>query len=298
MDQVIISVPATTANLGPGFDCLGLALELWNQTTFRLEGRGISVSVSGEGVGSLPLGSRNLIVRSFERACRLAGKPVPEGLVVTCENSIPLGSGLGSSAAAVVAGVAGANELLGLGYTQADVIRIASGIEGHADNAAAAVYGGLVVVVPDGDELILQSVAVEPMRVVVVLPDFHLPTKQARAALPKQVPMKDAVTNTGRTALVVEGLRSGDRELLARGMVDRLHQPYRLPLIPGAEAALNAAWDKGIPAALSGAGPSVIAFPGSDGDALAKDIQAAFAKAGLASRFWSLWITKSGIQIE
>jgi len=298
MDEATVYVPATSANLGPGFDCLALALDLWNRTIFRLEGRGVKVSVAGEGAGRLPAGSSNLIVQSFMQTCKERGLPEPEGLHIGCHNAIPLGSGLGSSASAVMAGIMGANALLGLGLKQQDIIRNASKFEGHADNAAASVYGGLVVVAFDGDELLVRSIQVAPMKVVIVLPDFYLPTKRARAALPKKVAFSDAVANIGRSALVVEALRTGDRDLLGRAMVDRLHQPYRLPLIPGAEAALKFAWERGVPAAISGAGPSLIAFPERDEESLAKGMVGEFEAAGLMSRSWSLDVSETGARIE
>jgi homoserine kinase len=297
MEQITVSVPATTANLGPGFDCLGLALDLWNRTTFRLDGRGVRVSVAGEGAGTLPRDQSNLIVRAFERSCLEAGRDVPAGLELICENAIPLGSGLGSSAAAVVTGVAGANALLELGLSPAGIVRIAAEIEGHPDNAAAAVYGGLVIATGEELRVIVHAVQVQPLPAVIVLPDYHLPTREARGALPRLVALADAVANIGRTALVVEALRSGDRELLYQAMSDRLHQPYRLPLIPGAQDALQLAWQQGIPAALSGAGPALIAFPGAGAEEVINGMRTAFSAAGLESRSWVLGISTDGMQI-
>jgi homoserine kinase len=298
VDEVTIYVPATSANLGPGFDCLALALDLWNRMTFRMEGQDVLVSVAGEGSGRLPTGSTNLIVRSFMQVCSEQNLSPPKGLRVSSHNAIPLGSGLGSSASAVVAGILGANALLDLGLMPDDVIRIASKIEGHADNTAAAIHGGLLVVSSAADELLIRSVPIAPMEVVIVLPDFYLPTKRARAALPKKIAMADAVSNIGRSALVIDALRTGDRELLYKAMFDRLHQPYRLPLIPGAEAALKYAWERRIPAALSGAGPSIIAFPEQDAESLVKGMIVAFATVGLKARSWILGVSTSGVRID
>ncbi len=298
MDEVSVYVPATSANLGPGFDCLALALDLWNRTTFRLDGKDVRVSVAGEGAGRLPVGATNLIVQSFMQVCQEKGLSVPIGLRVGCHNAIPLGSGLGSSAAAVITGVIGANVLIGAGLNSRDIIRIANKIEGHADNAAAAVHGGLVVVATGGDQPQIYPIQIQPMKVLIVLPDFHLPTRRARAALPRRVAMTDAVANIGRAALVVEALRSGDRAMLANALVDRLHQPYRLPLIPGAEAALKFAWQNGAPAALSGAGPSLIAFPEGGADSLATGMIAAFKAAGLPARSWVLEVSPTGARME
>lgn len=298
MDEVTVYVPATSANLGPGFDCLALALDLWNRTTLRLEGKDIRVSIAGEGAGRLPTGANNLIVQAFMHVCNEKGLTKPQGLRIGCHNAIPLGSGLGSSAAAAITGIMGANALFELELKPLDIIRIANKFEGHADNAAAAVYGGLAVVATGGDELLVQSIPIVPMRVVIVLPDFYLPTRQARAALPKKVQLTDAVANIGRSALVVEALRTSDRDLLFKAMVDCLHQPYRLPLIPGAEAALKFAWERGIPAALSGAGPSLIAFPERNEEFLVKEMEAKFTKAGLRARSWILDVSLTGARIE
>ncbi len=297
MEEVTIRVPATTANLGPGFDCLGLALDLWNRTTFRLRGRSVQVSAVGEGAGVLADNESNLIVQAFQRACREAGRQTPEGLELDCENAIPLGSGLGSSAAAVVSGVTAANALLELGLRTEDMIRIAVGLEGHPDNTAAAFYGGLVIIAMEDERLTARAVPVQPLSARIVLPEFRLPTLTARAALPRLVALVDVVANIGRTALVVEALRSGDRKLLYQAMVDRLHQPYRLPLIPGARDALQHAWQRGVPAALSGAGPAVIAFPGEEDEAITYAMRAAFAAAGLETRTWAMEISTHGVQI-
>lgn len=295
--SVTVRVPATTANLGPGFDCLGLALDLWNKSTFTLGDGGIGVRVRGEGADGLPTNARNLMARAFLDLYRRQGKPEPAGLHIRCENDIPLGSGLGSSAAAVLAGLMAANAFLDQPFTSHDILEIANELEGHADNAAAALYGGLVAIITDsygGIKVHKLDCAIKV--VVVVLPDFKLPTTKARKALPKQVPMKDAVFNIGHTIISIEALRSGNHDLLMKAMDDRLHQPYRLDLIPGAGDALKAARNLGAPAALSGAGPSIIAFPQSNPDAVTAAMQRAFTNAGLESRAWRLTTTYTGIQ--
>jgi homoserine kinase len=213
------------------------------------------------------------------------GVPVPQGLHITCRNSIPLGSGLGSSASAALIGLLGANGLLGNPISRPEILRMASEIEGHPDNAAAALLGGLVVVISQEGEPITRRFDLSMLQAALVTPRFDLPTHAARAALPQKVSMQDAVFNLGRTALVVEALRSGDLDLLGQVMQDRLHQPYRLPLIPGAAEALQAARTAGAKAAaISGAGPSLIAFGGQDLEAVAQAMQAAFMQAGLACR--------------
>lgn len=286
--DVRVRVPATTANLGPGFDCLGLALDLWNVTSLRLAGQGVSVRIRGEGAGQLAQDETNLVARAALEVYRRLGHLVPDGLEIECENGIPLGSGLGSSGAAVLAGLLGANALLGAPLERAEILRLAVEIEGHADNAAAALEGGLVIVAADAGEYITRRVEVPTLPVCIALPDVDLPTRAARAALPGQVALADAVFNLGRTALVVEALRSGDLTLLGQVMDDRLHQPYRYPLIAGAGQARAAALAAGaVAVGLSGAGPSLAAFGGDPAQVTAA-MQAAFQSAGVACRVFAL----------
>lgn len=294
---VSVRVPATTANLGPGFDCLALSLDLWNETTLRLEGEGVQVRVQGEGEGKLPAGVDNLVAQSVLGFFRRMGRPEPPGLSIDCRNAIPMGSGLGSSGSAVLAGLLGANALLGEPAGRDEILRMAVEIEGHPDNAAAALLGGLVVVIGQGDGFLTRRFDIPPLSAVVVLPDVDLPTHTARAALPKSVSMQDAVFNLGRTALVVEALCTGDLDLLGQVMEDKLHQPYRLELIPGSKAALSAAKEAGAAAAaLSGAGPSLVAF-GGDPEPVSAAMQNAFDVAGVASRVFHLQSTNQGAEV-
>jgi len=297
--KATIRVPATAANLGPGFDCLALALDLWNTTTFILEGKSIQVTIEGEGSQDLPRDASNRIVRAFFEVYQRCGFSLPQGVHILCDNRIPLGSGLGSSAAAILTGIAGANTLLNSPLTKFDMLEMTAQMEGHADNAAAAVYGGLTLVTSQAaGKLLARSLECAPWQVVVVLPEVHLPTAEARLALPKAVSMLDAVFNIGHSLLTAEALRIGDREMLSAALVDRLHQPYRLALIPGAEAALQAAKNLKSPACLSGAGPSIIAFVKEQPGAVQAAVQSAFLDAGLSSRAWVLQSTASGIQSE
>jgi homoserine kinase len=302
--SVIVRVPATTANLGPGFDVLGLALDLWNEAEFVLDdGRSAasepaSVFITGEGAAFLPVDGSNLVVRSALRLFSEAGRPVPARLRIRCANCIPNGSGLGSSAAACVAGLMGANSLLGEPFGSLDILRIASEIEHHPDNAAAAVLGGLTVVVAQGGHFIARKIEIPPLAVAVAVPEFNLPTRAARAALPRMLDLPDAIFNLGHMALVIEALRSGDLELLGQAMHDRLHQPYRLKLVPGCQDALAAARQAGASAAaLSGAGPGVIAFGRGDMAPAGQAMQSAFQSAGLPARFWTMTTSTQGAYI-
>jgi homoserine kinase len=287
-----VSVPATTANLGPGFDCLGLALSLHNRVEVSRASR-TQVIIHGEGAGLLPEDESNLVLRAMNRLARYAGSALPP-LQVVQHNAIPVGSGLGSSAAAVVAGLLAADELLGAGLPLPLLLALATELEGHADNVAAALTGGLVLVA--GDEVV--SLPVAPLLAVVVLPAVSLSTRAARAALPVGVPHADAIFNLAQLGLLLQALARGDQALLARAMADRLHQPYRIPLIPGMQAAMAAAQAAGAAACLSGAGPSLIAFTSSGHEALARAIRAAFAGAGLDSRTWILASDSRGAELK
>jgi homoserine kinase len=299
--NVTIRVPATTANLGPGFDCLALALDLWSEAAFILEGQGIQVKVQGEGCGLLPTDDRNLVARAAMRLYQSVGAKLPEGMLICCKNHIPIGAGLGSSAAAIIAGLVGANALLGQPASQDDLLRLATAMDGHPDNVAAALLGGLTLVTICGEGVLARRLRVGPLIVAVAVPAIHLPTQVARAALPREVPLSDAVFNIGRTAFVIEALRNGDLTLLSKVMDDRLHQPYRLKMIPGAEEAITAARKAGaIAVALSGAGPSIIAYapPEVQGSAIAEAMVSAFANVNVQARGLVLNLSEKGSYIE
>ena len=298
MKKVSVSVPASTANLGAGFDCLALALGLRNTVELWEINRGLEIDVEGEGDGRVPLDTTNLIVRAAEKVFEKTDRR-PSGLRVHAANSIPLGSGMGSSAAAAVGGLAAANALVDGGLSRDDLLRMAYEMEGHPDNAAAALFGGLTLVSASGDELLVRSLAVPPLKVVVALPDLRLSTAEARAALPEQVPLKDAVFNIGRALFTVQALTSGDSALLRWAIADRLHQPYRKKLIPGYDAVVAEARKAGAAAvALSGAGPSLVAFASDKHWEIAGAMKTAFEANGLACRTFVLPVDRQGIQIS
>jgi homoserine kinase len=298
-----VKVPATTANLGPGFDALGLALDLWNEAEFiATNDRQIVVKVTGEGVGKLPVDAENPIVGAALQLYDLVGKPC-SGLRVHCTNRVPLGSGLGSSSAAMLTGLLGANALLGKPFDDEHILKLAIENEGHPDNVAPAMLGGLVASIVHEEHVISLKLPARanhsPMHVTVVLPDFDFPTRQARAILPKQVDRQDAIYNISRAVLVTEALRTGDLDLLGKAMTDTLHQPYRLPLIPGAQAAMDAAKSAGAAAvALSGAGPSLIAYSAKWESMIGESIKREFERAGLAARIFNLKISSHGAQVQ
>ncbi len=294
--SVTVRVPASTGNVGPGFDVLGLALDLWNTAHFVVRGDVWQATIEGEGAGRLPTDLRNRVLWAAREVWKALGRTPPPGLQVHCENGIPLQSGLGSSGTAVLLGVLGANAVLGSPLSQAEVFALAAALEGHPDNVAPSLYGGLTAAVAQGEGWWVQPLPVaaawqQPPWIAVVVPEVPLSTEASREALPAQVPLADAVFNIGHSLLVVEAFRQGDADLLARAFADRLHQPYRLPLIPGAAQALAAARAAGaVAAGLSGAGPGLIAFAPHLNDAtpVAEAMCAAFEAAGVSARGWAV----------
>lgn len=297
--KVRVSAPASTANIGPAFDCLALALDLWNEAEFELGDDGLQIHVEGEGAERLPRHERNLVYRAVARVYEEVSQPAPTHIRISCHNNIPLGSGLGSSAAASLAGLLGANALLGNPLKPELIMRLGAELEGHADNLAAALYGGLVLVKHTEWRTTAQALECAAWQAVYVLPAVRLSTRAARAALPKKVSLADAVFNMGNALAVREALRTGSLPALAEAMQDRLHQPYRLPLLPGAADALAAAQRAGAAAGLSGAGPGLIAFtePGREQAVLAAML-AALQTHNLAARHFVLRSSTQGAQVS
>lgn len=302
-----VRVPATSANLGPGFDCMGIALDLWN--TFELhrgDRPGVTVESHGEGADVLPNDKSHLVVRTMveELTTYIPFDARAESYHVVCRNDVPCGSGLGSSSTAVLAGLLFANALLDPhGFRgpagAARILSRAFEIEGHGDNVAPAFLGGLVIVVGREGDVVTHRVELPPMRVVVCVPQFYFMTSHARSVLPLHYSRGDAVFNVGRAMLVMEALRNSDDALLAKVMDDRMHEPYRLPAIPGAIEAKRAALSNGaLAVSLSGAGPGMLAFTGAGAnhEAIGEAMRSAFAASGLNARHWVLDIVSHGAQ--
>jgi homoserine kinase len=265
--RVVVEVPASSANLGAGYDALALALEITNRVEIDVvEEPGLEISVEGEGADSLPRNRDNRFVAALETGLRPARHDLPEGLRIRMHNAIPLTRGLGSSAAATIGGLVAASALLGEEVDTRGLLAPAIALEGHPDNAAAALLGGLVAVTDvDGTA---EAVRLDPPDVAVVLfvPELQLRTADMRGVLPRDVPREDAVFNVGRVAVGVAGIAAGRPELLGALTQDRLHEPYRarhFPAFPRLVAAARAAGALG--ACLSGSGSTVIAFVAPDG---------------------------------
>jgi len=280
--RVTVEVPASSANLGAGYDCLGLALDLVNRIDLEVRGwsRGaIELEVEGEGANELTHDRQNRFVQGLEAALVAVRGDLPDniGWQIRMKNRIPLSRGLGSSAAATIGGLLAGNTLLGGPLGQADLLKLATTIEGHADNAAAALLGGFVVVdCSDSPPTAIRFNVPRDLKVVLFIPELRLSTAAMRDVLPAQVPLGDAIANLGRVAIGVAGIASGTYEHLGALTHDRLHEPYRAAAYPQFPALIQAARDAGaVGACLSGAGSSVIAF--SDGLATLSRIEGAFS---------------------
>ena len=266
MSLVRVKAPATTANMGPGYDCLGLALDVWNTIEVETLNEGETVvEISGEGAGELGTGKDNLVYRSMEFLFSEASQTMP-AVRVRCENEIPLARGMGSSAAAIAGGLVAANSICSTKFTPNELLEMAATIEGHPDNVAAAVMGGMQLVIVDhtdeGRQLYTVPVNVPPeMHAVVFVPNVRISTEDARAVLPENVPIADAVHNMGRVGLLVASMATNHPEYLTIATQDRLHQPYRQPLFPAMKVIFKAALDAGaLGVFLSGSGSTVLAL--------------------------------------
>ncbi|HEV8572602.1 MAG TPA: homoserine kinase [Actinomycetota bacterium] len=252
-------VPATVANLGPGFDALALAVDVQNEVEVDTEARP-AVVVEGEGAGELPEDASNLVVRSMAYLAREAGGPLPP-FGLRCRNGIPLERGLGSSAAATVAGLLLANELIGSRLDLDGLLEVAVDIEGHPDNVAACLFGSLVLAYLSREGWRAERLEPhESLRPVLFVPEEErVPTADARRVLPREVPLSDAAHNVGRTALAVVALTIRPH-LLLEALEDRLHQARRLALAPASRALYQDLRDAGLAVCVAGAGPSLLAF--------------------------------------
>jgi homoserine kinase len=291
--RVTVEVPATTANLGAGYDCLGMALDLTNRVVLEVRGwsrGGHTLSVEGEGAGELAADGDNRFIRGVEAAIRAARGHVPDGVAwqIQMTNRIPLARGLGSSAAATVGGLLAANALLGDVLSSSELLRLATEIEGHPDNAAPALLGGFVAAAAFGDEVdAIRFDVPDGLRAVLLIPDLRLATSEMRRVLPASVPRADAIANLGRVAIGVAGIATGRHDVLARLTEDRLHEPYRAAVYPQLPRFIADARAAGaIGACLSGAGSAVIAFTDSAAGAerIGAALLAAAADADLPGR--------------
>ena len=297
--SVRVKVPGTTANCGPGFDTIGIACNIYNELELTLKKDGpLVIEVTGEGAENIPCDGRNIVWRSIQHLLRKA-KLDYKGAYIKMDNQVPLSRGLGSSATAIVAGLMAANEVIGRRFSRKDILCMATEIEGHPDNVAPAIFGGVTVsVVHNGRPESLSFLPQIKMDLVVAVPEFSLSTKAARSVLPTEVSMKDAVFNVSRASLLTAALCSGKKRFLQHAFEDALHQPYRASLIPGMYDVFKAAKEAGaLGAAMSGAGPCLIAFSLQNSEAVGQAMVEAFSRHDVKARYMVLSIDKKGAQI-
>jgi len=283
--MVRVRIPATTANLGPGFDVLGMALKLYNYVEMEFLPSGVEIEVFGQGKNSIPESTDNIVYKIAMQVFEKAGVKA-EGLHIRLENSIPAARGLGSSAAALVGGAVAANALSGSKLSTSELVDLASKMEGHSDNVVPAMIGGITICCGlDGKTTFRRIEPPQGLAAIAVIPTFELSTRAAREALPQMVPLKDAVFNLGRISLLLYAFQTGQLELIKESIKDRLHQPYRLPLVPGMDKVFDAGLDKGaLGVALSGAGPTVLALGDrTNAEKIGHSMQEAFLIHGIES---------------
>ena len=293
-----IRVPATTANLGPGFDCLGLALNWWNTIEVETRARGLTVECDAPPGVDIPRNRHNLVVYGIDIVYKRAGKKRPP-LYIHTSTHIPVGRGLGSSSAAIVGGILAANTLLDNPYSRREMVTLATRVEGHPDNVAPALLGGLMVAALDGKEVTIARFPVpRELHCILFVPHLTLLTTKSRGILPKRIPRADAIYNASRVALWIAALRERRWEWLDVATQDRLHQPYRAKLVPGMYALFEAARRAGARGvALSGAGPSIIAFTDAKTEEIARAMECAAARIGLAGRTRVVRASARGAQV-
>ena len=298
-----LKVPATTANLGAGFDTLGMALTLYNifSVTELLPEGEFSVQVLGEGALELSDWKANMVIRSYCRACSEWNIP-PRGFRLVNSNAIPVRCGLGSSSTAVVAGVMLAKLISGLKLPRSEMLRVMTSIEGHPDNVVPCTVGGMTVSCWDGEQLQYVKMPALPdsLKVVAVVPNCQVSTEAARSILPPEVPFRDAVFNVSHAALLCAAWSMGRWDLLSSTMDDRLHQTYRASLIPGGADILNEIRQRpGCAAvAISGSGPTMVALARGGVGGIAKAMCSIFARHGVTSHFFVLNSATFGTRIE
>lgn len=288
-----IAVPATTANLGPGFDSFALALGLCNTVTVETGVSQLAIVLRGQ--TSVPRDESNLVYRSLRSGLELVGSACPP-VRLTLDNRIPIGKGLGSSAAAIVGGLVAAHRLAGRRLSPDQLLARAVEIEGHPDNVAAALFGGLVIVTRDGDRWVWARVRPpKELRAVLWVPEQALSTRLARGLVPLEFSRADAVFNAARTGLLAHAFHARDWPLLRVAMQDRLHQPYRAQAVPGLSEMIEAALAAGAyGSALSGAGPSILALVGPQAEKVRRAMRGVARRLGLTGRVRVLPLAAAG----
>lgn len=301
--RVRVTVPSSTANLGPGFDTLGMALQLYSVVEMQVSEQ-TSIELIGKELQGTPTDKSNLLYVIAAELFQQAGLAVPE-LHIRASSEAPLTRGLGSSAAAIVGALVAANHLAGEPFTREQLFAMAVKKEGHPDNVGPSFFGGIIVAtMPEKDDQPIPYIRLAPpaaMRALVVIPNYALSTEKARNALPQVYSKQDVIYNVGHSSLLVAALAQGRLDLLGQAMGDRLHQPYRAPLVPGLEEILAAATQNGaVGAALSGAGPTILCLTASDSECerLKSFVDQVMRGHGISYQTMVLQPDEHGVQVE
>ena len=290
--MIRVRVPATSANMGPGFDCMGVAVSSYNTFGFREIEKGLQF----KGVNEEFCNEDNIIYQSME-LCFKRGNYNHKGLEISILNQeVPISRGLGSSSSCIVAGLIGANEILGKKFSKDEILDMAIEIEGHPDNVAPAVLGGMVVAINDNGKYYYDKVNIkEEFKFVPIIPDFRLSTKEAREVLPKEISIKDGVYNVGRAALMITALSNGNLDLLRFACKDCFHEKYRSKLIKSFDEVKDEAYKLGaIASFLSGAGPTIMALVSKNNECFSKKIKEFLIKKNLSWEIRELSIDNAG----
>lgn len=301
--RVRVTVPSSTANLGPGFDTLGMALQMYSVVEMQVSEQ-TTIELIGKELQGTPTDKSNLLYVIAAELFQQAGLAVPE-LHIRASSEAPLTRGLGSSAAAIVGALVAANHLAGEPFTRDQLFAMAVKKEGHPDNVGPSFFGGIIVAtMPEKEDQPIPYIRLAPpaaMRALVVIPDYALSTEKARNALPQVYSKQDVIYNVGHSSLLVAALAQGRLDLLGQAMGDRLHQPYRAPLVPGLEEILAAATDNGaVGAALSGAGPTILCLTASDSECerLKSFVDQVMRGHGISYQTMVLQPDEHGVQVE
>lgn len=293
--MIHVRVPATSANLGPGFDCLGLALSLYNHVKIE-DSPSFQITLEGDYTTGIATDESNLVWQCMCTLWKEIDFKIPT-LSLVLENNIPPARGMGSSSAAIVGGLVAANAYAGDVLSQDELLNLANRIEGHPDNVTPALLGGVTLAVTTRNSVIARTIHAEPkFRALAIVPDFRLATEKSRQVLPTSVPMEDAVFNLSRTALLVESLIHGEYTFFKEGMEDRLHQNQRASLVPGLREALQVALESGAyGSALSGSGPTILAIVAQDKmEQVSQAMVDSLANHGLSARAYFLEVDSAG----
>jgi len=297
--MVTLRVPGSTSNLGSGFDTFGLALGLYLQVEMDYTDGPTRVEVHGEGAGRIALDESNLIAKAARRLFERTGQPF-RALRVGIHNEIPLCRGLGSSGAAIVAGLVGANALSGGRLPKEALLNLAVDLEGHPENAAASLFGGFTVnCTREGGVLSKKFLVPENLKLLLLIPEREIATEEARRILPETIPHRDAVFNVQRAALTLAAFSTGDWSLLRVGMEDRLHQPYRRKLLPEFDALVEAGYAAGaLGVCLSGSGSAVLAFAEQNEQRILDALQQTASAKGLKASARTIKVDNEGVQVK